>query len=132
MICRVIIIDNMVKYLVIDNPAKEPSKEKEIKIMKKPETSTKGAKSTKTQEAIEITSYQVSRVRTVGNSVCFDLELNGVKIYGLFVVEGKTGDFISWPSRKGSDGKYYNYCYAALSDKDLKDILAEVETQLNQ
>lgn len=100
--------------------------------MKKPEGTKKGSNKGK-QDFIKVDSYQVSRVRTVGqkDSVTFDLELNCVKIYGCFVVEGKDGDFISFPSRKGSDGNYYSIAYAYLSENDTKNILAEVERQLN-
>ena len=97
--------------------------------MKKP-TNTK---TTNTVDTIKIDSYKVLRAVTVGEkaNVLFDLELNGVRIYGLSVVEGKNGDFISFPQRKGKDGKYYSYAWANLSDKDAADILSEVENMLN-
>lgn len=97
--------------------------------MKKPETK---ATTTNTMENIKIDSYKVLRaVMTKTGSVLFDLELNGVRIYGLSVVEGKNGDFISFPQRKGNDGKYYSIAWAKLSEEDTADILAEVETVLN-
>lgn len=40
----------------------------------------------------------------------FGLEHNGAIIYGCRLVEASNGNiFISFPSRKGSDGKYYNH-----------------------
>lgn len=63
--------------------------------------------------------------------VTFDLELNGITIFGCRVVESSKGDFIAMPQRKGNDGKYYSYVWAKLSDQDTKDILAEVEKKLN-
>lgn len=97
--------------------------------MKKPETS----KTTSKIEELKIDSYKVLRAVVAGknDSVLFDLELNGVRIYGLSVVEGKNGDFISFPQRKGNDGKYYSIAWAKLSDDDVKDILQEVENVLN-
>lgn len=98
--------------------------------MKKP-TETKTGN---TMEAIKIDSYKILRAVTVGkdNNVLFDMELNGVRIYGLSVVEGKNGDFISFPQRKGKDGKYYSIVWAKLSEDDTSDILAEVEKVLNE
>lgn len=98
--------------------------------MKKPETKKT---ETKAMETIKIDSYKVLRAVVVGenNNVLFDLELNGVRIYGLSVVEGKNGDFISFPQRNGKDGKYYSIAWAKISEEDTKDIIEEVETMLN-
>lgn len=98
--------------------------------MKKP-TETKTAN---TMEAIKIDSYKILRAVTVGkdNNVLFDMEINGIRIYGLSVVEGKNGDFISFPQRKGKDGKYYSIVWAKLSEDDTADILSEVEKVLNE
>lgn len=99
--------------------------------MKKP---TGNKKETKEKEFIKLDSFSVDRVNTIGknDSVVFDMTINGVKIYGCFVIEGKDGDFISFPSQKSDkNGKYYHHVYAALSDKDMSDILAEVENKLN-
>lgn len=98
--------------------------------MKKPETSKKGNENK--AEEIKLDSYGVNRVKMWDNGgVTFDLTLNGVTIYGCNVVEGKEGDFISFPARKGSNNKYYSIAYAKLSSKDQSDILSEVERQLN-
>jgi DNA-binding cell septation regulator SpoVG len=48
------------------------------------------------------------------------------------VVEGKNGDFLSFPSRKGKDGKYYSICWARLSEDDQKEIIAAIEKELNK
>lgn len=83
------------------------------------------------RETIEVRSVEVSRVREVkGGTVFFTLTLNGVTIYDCRVVEGKNGDFIAFPSEKGSDGEYYNKVWASLSDEDSAAIIAEVEKQL--
>lgn len=37
----------------------------------------------------------------------FGLEHNDATIYGCKLIEGSKGIFVSFPSRKGSDGKYY-------------------------
>ena len=42
-----------------------------------------------------------------------DLELDKTLIIKeLMLVEGKEGLFLSFPSKKGKDGKYYNYVYS--------------------
>lgn len=37
----------------------------------------------------------------------FGLEHNGAVIYGCKIYEGDNGLFVSYPARKGNDGKYY-------------------------
>lgn len=80
-------------------------------------------------EAVNVNA-KVTRANQVNDTVFFDLELNGVSIYGLKVVEGSKGDFISWPSHKGKDGKYYNYAWCKLSDEQQKEIIHQVEKML--
>ena len=73
---------------------------------------------------------KVVRANQVEDLVYFDVEINGVTIYGCKVVEGKNGDFISFPSHKGKDGKYYNHAYIKLTDEQAKDIISQVENML--
>ena len=73
---------------------------------------------------------KVVRANQVKDLVYFDVEINGVTIYGCRVVEGNNGDFISFPSHKGKDGKYYNHAYIKLSDDQAKDIISQVENML--
>lgn len=104
--------------------------------MKKPETKKTATKKTATKtperEYLKDPILEVSRVKMWDNGgVTFDLTVNGVKIYGCRVVEGKNGDFIGFPSRKGSDGKYYSYAYAALDPDATSLVLSAVEEELN-
>lgn len=104
---------------------------KEDDTMKKPNTESK-AKSNSKQEELKIDSFSVNRVHQFDNGgVTFDMTVNGITIYGCLVVETKDGDFIGLPQRKGNDGKWYSIVWAKFSEKDSKDILAEVEKQLN-
>ena len=97
-----------------------------MKVNKKPEN---------TNNYIKVTQADVDRVRAVEingrTQVFFSLTLNGVSINNCRVVEGKDGDFIGFPSRKGNDGKYYNHVYANISPDDSKAILAKVEKEVN-
>ncbi len=61
-----------------------------------------------------------------GGVVC-DVKINGVTIYGCRIVEYKGDDFVSFPSRKGSDDKYYNHAYYPLTEDDTKEIISQVE-----
>lgn len=89
------------------------------------------------RETMKLESFLVEEVRDTQYGTFLDLTLNGVKIYGCKVIEGKEGrypDFISFPQRKGTgrDGteRYYSIVYAPLSDEDTKKIIEEVEKQL--
>ena len=48
-------------------------------------------------------------------------------IYGIRIVEGKNGKFLSMPSRKGSDGKYYSH--ARIVDNDICNAILETVTE---
>ena len=50
-----------------------------------------------------------------------------VSIYGIRVVDGSNGAFLSMPSRKGSEGKYYYQ--ANINDEDIKSALLELLTE---
>lgn len=85
----------------------------------------------KKKEANEVViNAEVTRANQVGETVFFDMVVNGVTIYGCKVVEGSKGDFISFPSHKGKDGKYYNHAWVKLSEEDTKKIIAQVEEAL--
>lgn len=89
--------------------------------MKKPEKKSESA----------VQSVEVVRAKSFDNGgVIFDVIINGVSIYNCRVVEGRNGDFISFPSRKGSDGSYYSHAYIKLTDEDTKKIVGLVEKAL--
>lgn len=53
-----------------------------------------------------------------------DLELDGtLVIKGITLVEGENGLFLSFPSTKGKDGKYYNSVYSL--DKEWRNLLQD-------
>ena len=85
----------------------------------------------KKKEASNVTiDAKVTRANQVNDTVFFDVVINGVTIYGCKVIEGKNGDFISFPSHKGKDGKYYNHVWIKLSDEDTAAIVKQVEEML--
>ena len=91
---------------------------------------------TKEKEYCEVRSAEVKNVRVVDGKnvdlVFFTLVLNGITIYNCRVATGKSGDFISFPQYKGSDGKYYNNVYVALSDEDSAQILEAIQTAIDE
>lgn len=91
--------------------------------MKKPEKKSESA----------VQSVEVTRAKAFDNGgVVFDVTINGVSIYNCRVVEGKNGDFISFPARKGSDGNYYSHAYIKLTEDDTKKIIGLVEKALEE
>ena len=99
--------------------------------MKKPNRNTNSSTNSN-KETFKIDSFSVNRVHQFDNGgVIFDMTVNGISIYGCRVVETKDGDFIGLPQRKGNDGKWYSIVWTKFSEADAKDILAEVEKQLN-
>jgi len=91
------------------------------------------AKQDNTQiEYLEVTSVEVTRAHSFGEGkgCAFDMKLNGISLYNCRVVEGKQGDFISFPAYKGNDGKWYSHFWARLTDEDSKEIIAQIENML--
>lgn len=85
----------------------------------------------KKKEASNVTiDAKVTRANQVNDTVFFDVVINGVTIYGCRVVEGSKGDFVSFPSHKGKDGKFYNHAWVKLSDEDTAEIVKQVEEML--
>lgn len=65
-------------------------------------------------------------------SVSCDVSLSVAKaelvtIFGIRIVEGKKGKFLSMPARKGSDGNYYMHAYIA--DEDVYKAILETVTE---
>lgn len=58
--------------------------------------------------------------------------INGITIYNVRIMQTKDGDheFLSFPSRKGNDGKYYHYVYMALSNEDTEKIIEAIDDYL--
>ena len=55
--------------------------------------------------------------------ITFTAIVNGIWINGLRIVETEDDWFVSFPSRKGSDGKYYKHVYFPI-DEDIKALIA--------
>ena len=68
-------------------------------------------------------------------NVAFDMEVNGIKIYGCWFKEGTSKDgkdysVISLPSQKGKDGNYYSVAWFPISKELTKDIREQIVNML--
>ena len=98
-------------------------------------------KKAKAAEAEKTAAHEIEVTRTHDFSndddtcIAFDMTVNGVTIYGCYYREGtdKNGKeyaMVAFPSRKGSDGKYYKHAFVKLSDADIDNISKQIETLL--
>lgn len=66
-------------------------------------------------------------------NVAFDMEVNGIKIYGCWLKEGTSKDgkdysLVSLPSAKGKDGKYYSLTWFPIS----KELTSNIKYQISK
>lgn len=68
---------------------------------------------------------KITKMKGVNKGACkasVSLEIAGVfNLYGLFIMEGSNGLWLSYPSYKGTDGKYYRYIYPL--NKEISDTI---------
>lgn len=78
-----------------------------------------------------VSEFEVKNARQFDWGTTFSLVLNGVEIHNCKVGERKDGNsFISFPSYKGKDGKWYSYVYFKFSEADTEAILKALAEQL--
>ena len=97
--------------------------------------SKKSAEAKAEKRTIEINDVVITRAKEGTRGVVFfDMILNGVSVYGMKVVAGKNGDFISWPSYqdKNDPEKYYNHAWAPLSEDQAKGLMMKVQDKLDE
>lgn len=83
-----------------------------------------GKKADNTPTCGKVESVTIERARQFNWGVSFTMVLNGVTINNCSIGTTKNGDnFISFPSYKGKDGKWYSYIYFRFSEEDLEKIL---------
>ena len=85
-------------------------------------------KKKETESTLQIEVTRAKQFKDGGT--VFDMVVKGVSIYGCRIVEGKKGDFVSFPAYKGSDGKYYSHAYVKLSDEDTELVVKQVEDMI--
>ena len=72
--------------------------------------------------------YSIENMRAVDNCgktlAFFTLDVQGVKIYHLTLVDGKECVFVGFPSKQGKDGKYYSTVW--ISDEKERETVSEL------
>lgn len=93
-------------------------------------------KKTETKEIIKHTIKVSKAVECKNGAILVDLDINGVDVNGAFykegVKDGKEWSLIQFPQYKGTNGKYYNYCWCPLSKGDLANIERQIKELLKQ
>lgn len=91
-----------------------------------------------TKENNKTLDIEIQAVRFVhqfdDGNVSFSLLVNGIWISNMAIInsdKAKDGWFISFPSRKSADGKYYNYAYFFIDDVTKAKIGEMVKQELN-
>ena len=75
----------------------------------------------------------VTRAKEIKDgTVAFDMEVNGVKVYGCWYKEGTNKDgkeyqIVNLPQEKGSDGKYYSIAWFPMSKEVRESIIAQLQ-----
>lgn len=64
-------------------------------------------------------------------TISFDMDFEGVSLYRVMIRSGKNGDFIAFPSYKGSDGNYYHYYYINFDEETAEAIIDAVNAKLD-
>ena len=85
------------------------------------------------KKAIDFSSIKIKRAYEFDNgNVSFDMEYAGITLYRLVVVKTKDGrEFVSFPSYE-QGGKWYNYFYIPMNEKDQDKLIDMVYAVVNE
>ena len=95
-------------------------------------SNTNAPKTTNLTTKVAGVTIEIAKKTWSDDSVSCDVTLSIAKaelvtIYGIRVIDGKHGKFLSMPSRKGSDGNYYSH--ARIVDDDISNAILETVTE---
>ena len=88
-------------------------------------------KKAEAEEKFEIEVIRAHEFKS--GDISFDMKVNGVTIYNCTYMNESAKvkkPFVSFPSRKGSDDKYYSYVWFKISDDTLSEIEKGIEVVL--
>ena len=89
---------------------------------------TVNRRNTNKEAATKNGKYSIENMRAVDNCgkvlAFFTLDVDGVKICNLTLVDGKEGVFVGFPQKQGKDGKYY--CTVWISDEKEREVVAKL------
>lgn len=88
-----------------------------------------------TNEKVNYTVKVLKAKAVKDGRAVFDMEVNGVKIYGCWFTEyknqeGKDGTMVTFPSYKGDNGTYYSHAWFPISKELKEDIAKQIEDLL--
>lgn len=85
------------------------------------------AKKDAEKQNLNLKGFKINNVRRISEKVVsFSLIGNGLGLYNLKIVDGSNGKFISAPSQKGKDDKYYPVYRVYISDADASKLIKKV------
>ena len=107
-------------------------------VNRKKSAETENNKAAEQAQALAIEVLRAKDFTETGKEGCtivFDMNVNGVIIYGCWYREGKDKngedyEMVSFPSQKGKDGKYYNHAWVKLQQSDIDNISKQIESLL--
>ena len=120
----------VIRRIIAKDPSLTGKNRKEEKKMQSKKTAEAKEAKEAAREYLDVTSYEILRAKEgQGGRVWVDMKINGIALYGFQVVPRKdgSGDFLAWPSYKGSDGKYYNSAFAFFRQETEKSLLAAIQ-----
>ena len=105
-----------------------------ITMIKKGTKEKKNLKAIEKMEVVKVTyvSPDPDRTRILFNAILDDKILVNSLTYIEIVKDGKEVHFISMPSEKGRDGKYYNRVHCYLTDDVIEDVRKQIETLVEE
>lgn len=87
----------------------------------------------KTNETKREYDCVVTRAKEIKEgTVSFDMEVNGVKVYGCWYKEGTSSNgkdyqIVNLPQEKGNDGKYYSIAWFPMSKEVRENIIGQLQ-----
>lgn len=87
-------------------------------------------KSNETKREYECVVTRAKEIKE--GTVSFDMEVNGVKVYGCWYKEGTNKDgkdyqIVNLPQEKGRDGKYYSIAWIPMSKEVRENIIEQLQ-----
>lgn len=84
------------------------------------------------REFFDVKGMKVGSVRRIPGTevITFSLSGKGLSLYGLRIVKGARGSFISAPQTKGKDGKYYDQYHVYFAEADEERVIKAVIDKL--
>lgn len=98
---------------------------------KKNETTTSTSK-----YDVKVTKAHYIAQESNNEVISFDITVNGISIYGMIYRAGiskksKEYEMISFPARKGTDGKYYNHCWFPIGPELMESLKNQIGGIIN-